>query len=230
MPRCRPSTTTTRGFLFGYRMLDSSNKTAVYSTTKYRTVCDGSSPPGWPAGRGGTGSGSALCLAARAAQMPRNSANSYGSARAAHQAVDRRGFVLVADRHTGEQHALRRQCEEAGEGLRIDRPAFLRAAVQQARLAQQQHHGLQVHAGVGPLRRPHAAVHAAEQRQRRAETRSCGRTAPAGRALVPRARCRGSGTCPRPPPALAVEAKPAQAGRYRTRRSPPALPPPRARA
>ena len=74
----------------------------------------------------------------------------------------------MADRHAGEQHALGWQREELADRLGKGCPAFLRAAVEPLG-AQQQHHGLQQHAQIGPLRRSHAAVDAAEQCQRRAE-------------------------------------------------------------
>src|SRR6266566_4928543 len=80
--------------------------------------------------------------------------------------INRRRGIGVTERHAAEQHVLARQVETGRYGL-VPMGPRLDAAGVQALAAGKQHNGLDEHAEVRPLRRPHGAVDGKEQPDRR---------------------------------------------------------------
>lgn len=74
----------------------------------------------------------------------------------------------MAECHPAEHHLLVGKREE-GRGRLVPEGPGLDAAADEPVGAREQHHGLHIHAEVGPLRRPHAAIHRNDQSDGSAE-------------------------------------------------------------
>ena len=76
--------------------------------------------------------------------------------------------VFVSNRHARPQNAILGQVQKIPNGLGIDRPAFLWAAIESG-FTQEQHDRIQQRPRIGPLRRLHLSIERNKQGDGRAE-------------------------------------------------------------